>query len=293
MEKRWMNCSVDKCFMTFNTQEDGESMSKNTVTDNVKRAMAKAMMDEILRLIDLNEGKPITQEEIVAHMNQFIADPPAEKVEKLVNDDAVGQKLKNQFWSLGNISCKNGELLLRDVLDSDKDGYLQLQQAYSSLRSLLQDVCYCEKIWRDHTDHTALLLSIEKDGEYLGYCGIKDLSKEQWEIAIELLPKWTHQGIGSSVIPAMLDALKNRLSADNFRIRIDPTNTASQGLFEKLGAKPNGISKFILHNEEEIRQCEDANLHLIDDTLIAVATKFEVEPRKLLSHVLEYTLHWG
>lgn len=91
----------------------------------------------------------------------------------------------------------------------------------------------------------------------------------------------------------MLDALKNRLSADNFRIRIDPTNTASQGMFEKLGAKPNGISKFILQSEEEIQQCEDANLHLIDDTLIAVATKFEVEPRKLLSHVLEYTLHWS
>lgn len=268
-------------------------MSKNTVTDNVKRAMAKAMMDEILRMLDSNEGKPINPEEIVAHMNQFMVDPPTDKAEKAVDDYAVGQKLKNQFWSFGNISCKNGELLLRAVLDCDKDGYLQLQQAYSSLRSLLQDERYCEKIWRDHTDHTTLIISIEKNGEYVGYCGIKDLSKEQWEIAIELLPKWTHQGVGSAAIPAMLDALKNRLSADNFRIRIDPTNTASQGLFEKLGAKPNGISKFILQSEEEIPQCEEANLHLIDDALIAVAKKIDVAPRKLLSHVLEYTLHWS
>lgn len=137
------------------------------------------------------------------------------------------------------------------------------------------------------------MLSIVKDGEYVGYCGIKDLSKEQWEIAIELLPEWTHHGIGSAAIPAMLDALKERLSADTFRVRIEPTNLASQGLFEKLGAKPNGISKYILQSEEEIQQCEETNLNLIDDTLITVAKKFEVEPCKLLSHVLEYTLYWS
>lgn len=268
------------------------SVNDNNVTENVKRAMAKAMVDEILHLINSNEDKAISPEEIVAHMNQFMADPSAEKVEEAASDDAVGQEIKNRFWSFGNISCKSRELLLRDVLDSDKDGYLQLQQKYSSLRSLLRDEQYCERIWREHTDNTSLTLSIVKDGEYIGYCGIKDLLKERWEIAIELLPKWTHQGIGSTVIPAMLDALKARLFVDTFRARIDPSNTASQGLFEKLGATPNGISEFILHNEEEIRQCEEANLHLIDDTLIAVAQKFDVEPRKLLSHVLEYTLCW-
>lgn len=268
-------------------------MGNNTVTDNVKRAMAKAMMDELLRMIDSNKGKPIDLEEIVAHMNQFMADPPAEKVEKSINDDAIGQEFKNRFWSFGNISCQNGELLLRDVLDRDKAGYFQLQQEYSSLRSLLQDEQYCKKIWRIHTDHTSLMLTIARDDEYVGYCGIKDLPKAQWEIAIELLPKWTRQGIGCAAISAMLDALKCRLSVDHFRVRIDPNNLASQGLFEKLGAQPNGISKFILQSEEEIQQCEEVNLHLIDDTLIAVAKKFEVEPRKLLSHVLEYTLHWN
>lgn len=268
-------------------------MSNNTVTDNVKRAMAKAMFDEILRMMDSNERETLSPEEIVAHLNQFMAAPPAEKVEKAISDNTVGQEIKNRFWSFGSISCKSGKILLRDVLDSDKDGYLQLQQEYSSLRSLLKDEHYCDKIWRDHADHASLTLSILKDGEYVGYCGIKDLAKDPWEIAIELLPRWTHQGIGSAVISAMLDAIKERLGIVDFRVRIDPTNLASQGLFEKLDARPNGISKFILHSEEEIRQCEEENSHLIDATLIAVADKFQVEPRKLLSHVLEYTLHWN
>lgn len=275
-----------------NNEIEVQDMRNNTLTDNAKRAMAKAAMDEILRMIDSSESKTISREEIVAHMEQFIAEPPSEKVEKAAKDNDAGLEIKKRFWSFGNISCMNGELLLRDVVDSDKEGYLQLQQEYSSLRSLLRDEHYCSKLWNEHIDHTALNLSIVKDGEYIGYCGIKDLSKDLWEIAIELLPKWTHQGIGSAVIPAMLDAVKRRLSVDHFRVRIEPTNLASQGLFEKLGAKPNGISKLILRSEDKIKECEEANLHLIDDALIAVAKKFDVEPRKLLSHVLEYTLCW-
>ena len=37
---------------------------------------------------------------------------------------------------------------------------------------------------------------------------------------------------------------------------------------------------------------EKENLNLIDAATVALADKFGVEPRKLLSHVLEYTLSW-
>ena len=47
----------------------------------------------------------------------------------------------------------------------------------------------------------------------------------------------------------------------------------------------------IQRNERRIVQKEE-NLDKIDDQLIHVAQKFGVEPRKLLSHVLEYKLNW-
>lgn len=267
-------------------------MNLSNVTENVKRAMAKAMLDEALKIIDSDEGKTLAPEELAARIKQFAAEIPEEKVEKLLADDAAGQEIKERFWRPGKLSCLNGTLLLRNTVDSDREGFLRLQQEYSPLRSLLEEEQYCSKIWDDHCGHTALTLSIIRDGAYVGYCGIKDLSKKRWEIAIELLPEWTRQGFGSAVLPAMLDAIRDRLGVDDFRVRIDPSNTASQALFEKLGARPNGISKFILHDEEEIRRCEEENLHQINDTLVAVARKFGVEPRRLLSHVLEYTLCW-
>lgn len=73
---------------------------------------------------------------------------------------------------------------------------------------------------------------------------MKDTSEKPWELAIELLPEWRRKGIGTAAVRAMLDAVGSRLGKTVFRIRIDPNNTASQRLFEKLGASPNTILKF-------------------------------------------------
>jgi len=80
-------------------------------------------------------------------------------------------------------------------------------------------------------------------------------------------------------------------SSTNFLI-ISKEELTEEYLFEKLGAVPYGIAEFMLHKEEDIRKCEEENLQEIDDKLMEVAEKFGVEPRKLLSHVLEYRLEW-
>ena len=86
--------------------------------------------------------------------------------------------------------------------------------------------------------------------------------------------------------------MKSRVQKREFRVKIDSDNYASQGLFEKLGAVPYGIAEFMLHKEEDIRKCRRWDVFLLDDKLMEVAEKSGVEPRKLLSHVLEYRLEW-
>ena len=90
----------------------------------------------------------------------------------------------------------------------------------------------------------------------------------------------------------MLTEIKARLGKDEYRVKIDPVNYASQSLFIKLGAVPQGIVKYLLRDEEGIRSFEEENIDEIDDKLVAVAQQFGVEPKKLLSHVLEYELKW-
>ena len=126
----------------------------------------------------------------------------------------------------------------------------------------------------------------------MGYCGIKNVCAEKWEVVIELLKEHTGQGVGTLAVRGLLDAVAQRCGVTEFRIRIDSDNYASQRMFEKLGALPNGVSEFLLHDVEDIRDCEEESLKDINECLIAVADKFHVEPRTLLSHVLEYKLIW-
>lgn len=265
-------------------------MTNRSVRGKTTRIAAKAMLDETLRMIDTGEIKGMQPEEVVAHLVQFASNSTENELESKYVDDVEGREIKERFWRYGAIAAAEPSIVLRELAEEDRSAFLQIRQAYATYPVLMKNEAFQASLWNQYLDHTALILAIVKDGRFVGYCGIENTAKAPWEISIELLPEWTHKGIGFAAIGAMLEAMQERLGVTEFRVRIDPSNVASQSLFEKLGAKPNGISSLLLRTEEEIHQCEEENLPNIDETLVAVAEKFGVEPRKLLSHVLEYKL---
>lgn len=269
-------------------------MDRERVKDYAIKSSLESTVQEVLDLLEADNGKPF-EEKKAAAVNLLRKSKEAPLAEALVDfavADTVGKTIKEKFWDAGTISCLNGGLILRKVEEADRDGYIGLQKAYNLMNSMLKEETYCDMVWREHQEPKALMFSIIKDGQYIGYCGIKNTSQEPWEIAIEILPDWTNQGIGRIAIDGMLDAVKARLGINQFRVRIDPGNHASQKMFEKLGAIPNGISEFLIHDKATLEKCEEDNLHLIDADTISLAGKFGVEPRKLLSHILEYSLPW-
>lgn len=262
-----------------------------------KRAMQKSLdtiLQEVLDVLEADDGKSFAEKKALA-VNMLRCKEDSLLANMLV-DMAIAEEeastLKNTFWSAGEVIHAENGILLRKVKEIDRENFLELQRIYSSMKSMLQQEAYCNMIWNEHTEPKSLMLSIEKNGSYVGYCGIQDITRKTWEISIELVPDRVHQGIGFTALTAMLNALKERLWVNDFRVRIEPTNYASQKLFEKLGAQPAGISELWTHSQEKLEQLETENQHLIDDALIAVAKKFSVQPQQLLSHVLEYTLKW-
>ena len=176
------------------------------------------------------------------------------------------------------------------VQESDREGYLEIKRAYLVTKHMLKEPTYCNMLWEEYIASKRLTLSIHSDGSYIGYCGINNLLQEPWEIGIELRPEWTRRGIGYRAVSAMLKEIQTRLGVHVFCVRIEPRNLASQRLFEKLGAVPDGLTVGWTANQEIVLQCEEDNLDQIDEELIRLAEKFGVPPRKLLSHVLRYSL---
>lgn len=257
------------------------------------KAMKIHMEDAIQKVLDIfeaDDGKSFEEKKrnAIAYIETQEDTLLAERVLKATINDETGKNIKERFWNVGNISKSDEHVCLRKVHESDKNHFLELQKETCIVKSMLKEEACQNMMWNEHIQDKSMMFTIEVDGEYAGYCGINNLSRENWEVAIELLSKFRYKGI----ISIMLSEIQSRLGVDNFRAKIDADNYASQRLFEKLGATPYGIAKYMLHKEEDINRCEEENLEEIDEQLMQVAQKFGVEPRKLLSHVLEYELNW-
>lgn len=269
-------------------------MENNTVGKRSFHKSIDAILQSALDTLEADDGKSFEEKKklIVQMLTEQQNALTGRKKANISPDKKLPSQIRDEFWAFGEMINASGRVILRKVKESDKDGFFTLQKHYSHTPAMLEQEAYRNMLWSEHTEQKSLILSIEHHGSYSGYCGIQDLSKETWEISIELLPEKTSQGIGFVAISAMLDELRDRLGAIEYRIRIEPTNHASQRLFEKVGAAPNGVSELWVHDPEALEEMETSNTSLIDDALISVAKKFSVEPHTLLSHVLEYKLMW-
>lgn len=274
--------------------EEVVKMKNQSLAANAMKISIEDSIHKVMNIIEKEDGR--TFEEKKKEAINFLKDKEntllAERLIDIATNDEMGKKIYKKFWAMGECIITENEIILRKVQDSDKDIFIELQKENNIVKSMMKEEAYRNMLWNEHIEYKALMFSIVVDNEYVGYCGIKNTTHEQWEIAIEILNKWKHKGIGYRAISIMLDAIKNRLNVSEFRVRIDAENYPSQRLFEKLGAEPNGISEFLLHEEADIRRCEEENIHLLDERIQELAKQFNVEPRKLLSHVLEYKLTW-
>lgn len=274
--------------------EEVVKMKNQSLAANAMKISIEDSIHKVMNIIEKEDGR--TFEEKKKEAINFLKDKEntllAERLIDIATNDEMGKKIYKKFWAMGECIITENEIILRKVQDSDKDIFIELQKENNIVKSMMKEEAYRNMLWNEHIEYKALMFSVIVDNEYAGYCGIKNTTHEQWEIAIEILNKWKHKGIGYRAISIMLDAIKNRLNMSEFRVRIDAENYPSQRLFEKLGAEPNGISEFLLHEEADIRRCEEENIHLLDERIQKLAKQFNVEPRKLLSHVLEYKLTW-
>ncbi len=124
---------------------------------------------------------------------------------------------------------------------------------------MFQEESFRKRFWESSCEDSILVGTIEtvKSHEYIGYCAIKNMLARDWEISVEILKKWQRQGIGFCAVKAFLNAIAIQLQVNCFRVRIAADNFASQALFEKLGARPNGVSKFLFYDDEEIQKVEE------------------------------------
>ena len=270
-------------------------MDKSEITKNVKKNSINMVLQEALDILDADDGKSFEEKRdaVIQRLTQKDDTELSRLLVERAIADKEGAEIKTSFWGSGTLIPVSETIFLRPVQPCDREIFDTLQKANPLIQSMEDKEPFLDLVWREHNEDKSLMMSLVMDRDYSGYCGIKNTAQPIWEIAIELLPEWTKHGIGFLALTAMLDEMKSRLGVSKYIVRIEPANMASQKLFEKLGARPSGIVDLWFNEQTTLKKCEEAGLHLIDDDMIEVAKKFNVEPRKLLSHVLEYELLWS
>ncbi len=212
-----------------------------------------------------------------------------ERIKEETEKPVVNTEYKRLLPTAGEILAENERIILRAFSENDRQNYLDVSKEHSYLKSYYSETHFLEELWNGCMSDSAAYFSISLSdyGTFIGYCAIKDISKDEWEIAIELDKKYIGQGYGYQALLLMFGSIYSLTGMSNFSSLVDADNYRSQALMKKLGGVPDGIREFLIHGEE-LEQFENDNLELIDDKLREVAHEFNVEPRKLLSHVLAY-----
>lgn len=121
---------------------------------------------------------------------------------------------------------------------------------------------------------------------------IIDKKLEELKQAIELLAEHCNKGYGFRAVSTFLPAVSKLTGKNQYQALVEVDNLPSQRLMENLGARLIDIYDYAFHGDEEKAAAfEESHLDRITDRIIELANQIGVEPRKLLSHVLDYRFY--
>lgn len=229
--------------------------------------------------------------------------PEREATFKKALDGLIGQQTEPEgrkpIWDFSEekgrpVFVNTAAVVIRPPKPSDADFYVDLRASYSLMyRGMLKTGRHLNEslLINDLYQPESFYCIIEdpSKGVPAGYIGIKDTGADAWEIAAELAEKYTKRGLGPKSIRLFLNEVHRITGHKEFRAIVETDNVPSQKCVERLGARLVGlVNGSILKLEDEKRRFEDTHLYLIDDNVKALAARLGVEPRMLLSHVLDY-----
>lgn len=190
------------------------------------------------------------------------------------------------FPSKGKLFAENKKLKLIVLSEKEEEDYFPFIQEYSKKNY--------KSIWKSFFSENSFVCSIydKASGQFIGYCSIKDLNQEIWELAIEEKKEWHHKGYGTSALDLFMTTVTKITGNRFYKTRVDIDNYPSQALMKKLGATPNGISEYMLHGEA-LENFRRENMHLIDDKIRSIAEEFCMDAEDIVGYVLEYIFDKG
>lgn len=263
----------------------------------LKEAKKTSSMDVSLEMKHLVENLQSMSDEEREEGISNILDKLEENQEKLEKEIEKHKNIKSgKGWDFSKekelkILVQSDKLIIRNIQEADKEKYIQIKKENSDTPHFYQEEGYCESIWKDTQEDNSFCCSVTRkaDQNFLGYVALKNTTTNLWEVAIEFLNEYCHQGYGTEALKLFLPTIAHITRKTQFQALVEVDNIRSQKLMEKLGARLIDIYDYVFNGDEEAAEAFEAeHLDEITDRMVEQARQLGVEPRKMLSHVLDY-----
>lgn len=260
------------------------------IRDSIRKKATKGILEHFLQVIESaikQEDEKLSKEVILDLITEL---EDSIKAENPINTTTVN-RIVNCLPKSGEIFAEDSRIRLSVISDAEKEHYINVSYECSVVKGAFENTDYVKYLWEEFLDKNAFVCSIydRETDEYIGYCSVKDLRQKYMELAIEEKELYRNQGYGTRAIRLFTTKLTELLGERFYRVRIDMDNYASQKLFKKVGAYPNGISEFLLKGKE-LERFRKENIGLIDEKMRQVAEEFCMDAEDMLGYVLEYLI---
>ena len=240
-----------------------------------------AKLKELKEILNDSEDKDVAIRELHSIYDTVIEDHKKNVLDKWYD---FAKEKRMDVFAIGN------EIKLCNLREEDRDSYIKLQKENAIMPRAFKMDGFEDLLWGEVCDEKVFYVSVRRrtDDVYMGYCSIKNIQKDDLELAVELLKEFHGHGYGRQALTLFLISIKEYAGIDSFKALVDGENISSQKMCEACGGKPSGIAEYLLHDKEYMEEYEQENQNEITDQMRETAKKFSVSPEKLLTHVLVY-----
>ena len=260
------------------------------------RIYSKAHNEELDKLLQelLNYAESVADQE---NEKELVLQKINSMRRSLKEQEAGRETYEKHPWDFSlekamKVLTSDGSLDICPICSDNKVFYCGIRRYWLRMNGMesIADQVDDDAIWQQTQEDSTFYCTVKLSDKPIGYVAIKDTRESIWEIVAEFDPSFCNKGYGTKSIMLFLKAVQDITMCDLYCAKIEVENIASQKCFTKLGAELIGITNGAIEDEEEKAQFENENLDRIDANMIKLAERLQIEPRKLLSHVLEYHL---
>jgi RimJ/RimL family protein N-acetyltransferase len=277
-------------FWTRFNRKDVSIMGK--IYEKIQDERTNRALDEVLTMLETVQGTPGAAEEtrrITEHFCDLLA-----KNTDLPSDEPGGWNFSRE--KAAPVFAEGNGLLLRPCHADDARFYNAVHRQWSPFgRNYPPEETMLPALRQELTNDNAFFCVVQRraDGAEMGYVALKDTTRAVWEVAMEFDRQFCYQGYGGRALQLFVRQVGIVTGRTQFQALVEVDNAACQHCLRKIGAKFVGLYNYAFEDEAAAEEFETENLALIGDQLYTLAAQLGVEPRKLLSHVLEYRLTVG